>query len=67
MKDNLIIFVAPHDLSDKSAYDLCEFFHYIAIAVDNHYALQTKRYWKTLTLEDEESNQHDESIEEMPF
>lgn len=67
MKSNLIMFVAPHDLSDKSAYDLCEFFYDIATAVDNHYALQIKRYWKTITLADEASKQHDESIEEMPF
>jgi hypothetical protein len=52
MKENVIIFAAPSDLSDESAYALCKFFHDIATAVDNHYTPQVERYWKT--LEDEE-------------
>lgn len=52
MQESVIIFAVPSDLSDESAHALCEFFHDIAIAVDNHYAPQVKRYWKT--LEDEE-------------
>lgn len=64
MKDHTIIFAAPRNLSDKSAYDLCEFFRDIAMALESHYAPQTDRYWKKLTLEDKKSNQYyDELIE----
>ena len=64
MKDHMIIFTAPRNLSDKSAYHLCEFFHDIAMALESHYATQTERYWKKLTLEDTKPNQYcDELIE----
>ena len=51
MKDEPVIFTLPPNCSDKSAYELSEFFYNIGMALENHYATQIRRYWKKKKLE----------------
>lgn len=62
-----IFFTLPHDLSDESTYNLCESLHALLLALEGHYSVQLKRYWKKLEEERELHWRCHDSEDDVPF
>jgi len=37
-------FIFPNDITDETAFALCNFFHELALACESHYYVQLRRY-----------------------
>jgi hypothetical protein len=44
MIDTLLIELLPEEISDEAAYHLVNFISHLAVALENHYFAQIKRY-----------------------